>query len=179
MEYLVAISRPSTIIKSKGTNAYCDFRVIHAEHLISRLTQIENNYPKEMTTLKELKRVAKQLVKFHVPFKPNIFETYSIDPNDVRYGVQCPQCMSIPMKKVHGNWYCPACHTSSKLAHFAALSDFYFLYGQNITLGQFSDFLLFPKSKRKSASSILISLSLPSIGSKKGRIYDLTPLIEK
>lgn len=179
MEYLVAISRPSTIIKSKGTNPYSNFRVIHAEHLLSRVTQIENNYPIQITTLKELKRIAKQLVKSHIPYKPNIFDTYSIHPNDVKKGVHCPHCMSIPMEKVHGSWYCHACHTSSKIAHIYALSDFYYLYGQNITLGQFSDFLLFPKSKRKSDSSILISLGLPCVGSKKGRVYDLTPLIEK
>jgi hypothetical protein len=83
------------------------------------------------------------------------------------------------MHKIHGSWYCPVCQTSSKTAHILALSDYYFLYGNTITLSQFSDFLLIPKSKRKSASSFLISLSLPYAGSKKGRVYDLTPLIEK
>lgn len=179
MEYLVAISRSSTIIKSKGSNPYNNFRVVHADHILSRISELEKRYPKEIITTKEIKRIAKQLVKFHVPFKPNIFETYSIDPNDVKKGVQCPQCMTIPLQKVYGSWYCPACHTSSKVAHIPALSDFYFLYGHNITLSQFSDFLLFPKSKRKSASSFLLSLNLPYTGSKKGRVYDLTPLIEK
>lgn len=179
MEYLVAISRSSTIIKSKGSNPYNNFRVVHADHILSRISELEKRYPKEIMTIKETKRIAKQLVKFHVPFKPNIFATYSINPNDVKKGVQCPQCMNIPMQKIHGSWYCSSCHNSSKKAHISALSDFYFLYGHNIKLGQFSDYLLFPISKRKSASSLLISLSLPYFGSKKGRIYDLTPLIEK
>jgi hypothetical protein len=179
LEYIVAISRPSTIIKSKGTNSYSNHRVVHAAHLISRIRDLEKRYPKEITSIKEIKRIAKKLVKYHVPYKPNIFDTYSIHPNDVKNGVQCPQCMAIPMQKVYGSWYCPQCLTSSKFAHIPALSDYYFLYGCKITLSQFSDFLLLPKSKRKSASSFLISLSLPSIGTKKGRVYDLTPLIEK
>jgi hypothetical protein len=179
LEYLVAISRPSTIIKSKGTNSYSNFRVVHAGHLISRIIDLEKRYPKEITTIKEIKRVAKQLVKYHVPFKPNIFDAYSIHPNYVRKGVQCLQCMAIPMQKIYGRWYCPVCQTSSKTAHIPALKDYYFLYGYTITLSQFSDYLLIPKSKRKSASSFLISLSLPCTGSKKGRVYDLTPLIDK
>jgi hypothetical protein len=87
--------------------------------------------------------------------------------------------MAIPMQKIYGRWYCPVCQTSSKTAHIPALKDYYFLYGYTITLSQFSDYLLIPKSKRKSASSFLISLSLPCTGSKKGRVYDLTPLIDK
>lgn len=179
LEYLVAISRPSTIIKSKGTNSYSNFRVVHAAHLISRISDLEKSYPKDLTSIKEIKKIAKQLVKNHVPHKPNILDTYSIHPNDVKNGVQCPQCHAIPMDKVYGSWYCPLCQTSSKTAHIPALSDYYFLYGSTITLSQFSDFLLLPKSKSKSASSFLISLNLPCSGSKKGRVYDLTSLIEK
>ncbi|MBT2639213.1 MULTISPECIES: nuclease-related domain-containing protein [unclassified Bacillus (in: firmicutes)] len=179
LEYLIAISRPSTIIKSKGNNSYNNFRVVQAGHLIARIIDLEKRYLKEITTIKETKRIAKQLVKYHVPFKPNIFDTYSIHPDDVRKGVQCPECKAISMHKIHGSWYCPVCQTSSKTAHILALSDYYFLYGNTITLSQFSDFLLIPISKRKSASSFLISLSLPCAGSKKGRVYDLTPLIEK
>jgi hypothetical protein len=67
----------------------------------------------------------------------------------------------------------------SKTSHILALSDYYFLYGSTITLSQFSDFLLLSKSKSKSASSFLISLNLPCSDSKKGRVYDLTSLIEK
>jgi rubredoxin len=118
-------------------------------------------------------------VKYHVPYKPNIFDIYSIHPKDVKNGVQCPQCQAIPMQKVYGSWYCPLCQTSSKTAHIPALSDYYFLYGSTITLSQFSDFLFLPKSKSKSASSFLFSLNLPCSGSKKGRFYDLTSLIEK
>ncbi|RSD29401.1 nuclease-related domain-containing protein [Mesobacillus subterraneus] len=178
-EYLVVIANSSTIIKSKGSHHHHNFRVVHADLLLSRLIDLEKRYPKGAFDMKEIKRIAKQLVKFHVPFKPNIFDIYSIHPDEIKKGVQCPQCMAIPMRKIHGTWYCPNCHKTSKTAHIHALSDYYFLYGQHITLRQFSDFLLFPSTKTKAASTHLISLNLPFTGTKKGRVYDLTPLIEK
>ncbi len=67
LEYLVAISRPSTIIKSKGNNSYSNFRVVHAAHIISRISDLEKRYPKETTSIKEIKRIAKQLVKYISP----------------------------------------------------------------------------------------------------------------
>lgn len=168
LEYLIALSNSSTIIKSQGTNPHKNMRVVHAAHLIERIRELEKRNPNEIIDEKDAKRIAKQLGKLHVPARPNLLDVHTIHPEEIKPGVQCPNCLSLPMDKVHGTWHCPTCKITSKDVHISALSDYYYLYGSIITLSQFSDFLSLPKSKRKSASNILIALNLPNTGKKKG-----------
>lgn len=178
LEHLVVFSNSSTIIKAQSANSPNNKRIIHAEQVAERINFFEKQYQKEMINGKDVKKIAKQLVKSHSPLFTDILETYSIRSSEIITGVKCPSCSYIPMKRMHGNWQCPSCSFQSKDAHYRSLQDYCLLIGQTITLNQFCDFLLFPYSKRKTASSILISLNLPHKGTKKGRVYDLSPLMK-
>jgi hypothetical protein len=55
----------------------------------------------------------------------------------------------------------------------SAISDYALLFSQTFTLSQFRSFLLIPEYKVKMASTLLVSLTLPHTGAKKGRVYSL------
>jgi hypothetical protein len=120
--------------------------------------------------------MGKQLLKSHTPLLPKTLSAYSIDPIDIKPGVQCPSCFAIPMNRQHGKWFCKKCGCKCKDAHISAITDYSLIFSQTITLSQFRNFPLIPESKVKMASDLLISLNLHHKGTKKGRVSDLSPL---
>ncbi|MEH7442812.1 hypothetical protein V7201_10950 [Bacillus sp. JJ1122] len=178
IEYLVVIAHSTTVIKTHGNSTDKNRRLLHSDQLYERLIEFEKRYYKENLALKEIKKIGKQLLKSHTSLLPKILSAYSIDPLDIKSGVQCPSCYAIPMNRQHGKWFCNNCGCKSKDAHISAITDYSLLFSQTITLSQFRNFLLIPESKVKMASDLLVPLQLPHQGTKKGRVYDLSPILK-
>lgn len=178
IEYLVVIAHSTTVIKTHGNSTDKNRRLLHSDQLYERLIEFEKRYTTENLTLKEIKKISKQLLNSHTPLLPKILSVYSIDPIDIKPGVQCPSCFAIPMNRQHGKWFCKNCGCKSKDAHITAITDYSLIFSQAITLSLFRNFLLIPESKVKMASDLLVSLNLPHKGTKKGRVYDLSPLMK-
>ncbi|WP_423409717.1 nuclease-related domain-containing protein [Heyndrickxia sp. MSNUG] len=178
LEYLVVMTHATTVIKTHGNSTNKNRRLLHSDQLYERLIEFEKRYTNENLTLKEIKKIGKQLLKSHTPLLPKILSAYSIDPFDIKPGVQCPSCLAIPMNRQHGKWFCNNCGCKSKDAHISAITDYSLIFSQTISLSQFRNFLLIPESKVKMASDLLVSLKLPHHGTKKGRVYDLSPLMK-
>ena len=130
---LVVISNPQTIIRTSPEHFNLSHKVIHRDHLPTKINQIESSLKGPTITEKELKKVSRLLLKNHIEADFSILERFQISSDDILKGVICPKCNHLPLARVHGNWYCPQCNSKSKDAHIQALKDYQLLFGSYIT----------------------------------------------
>lgn len=169
IDYLVVISKPSTIIKV-DPNYYLAFqKVLHAHELLNRIEKIRRRYTEEKLTLKERKKLAKLLLKNHDILSYNALEYFQIPETALLTGVHCPSCGALPILRVRGIWQCPKCDVKSKDAHIQALKDYFLLINSSISNQQFRDFVHLQSPN--TAKKMLTSLNLPYSGENKCRKY--------
>jgi hypothetical protein len=173
VEYLVVISKTSTIIETTPDNMQIFDHLIYAESLIDKIEELENKYPNPRLNKKNIATLSETLLKEHLFTIPDILQTYKIPPSQLFTGVQCPCCKKYAMKYISANWLCPNCKCSSKKAHLQALDDFFFLINRTMTRKQFRDFLQIDNDLK--AKYLLRSLNLPFTGTKRGTKYFRPP----
>ncbi|KAB2329093.1 NERD domain-containing protein [Cytobacillus depressus] len=171
IEYLVVISNPSTVIKSDPQNFLAFKTVLHSHELLDRIEKLRKSFLKEKLTQKEIKKVAKLLVKSHTPEKSQVLEKYKLSAFSLNTGVQCPKCRVFPMKRIYGTWFCARCKCKDKTAHYKALLDYCLLVESSITNKQFRKFMQL--SSQDTAQKLLKSMKLAHSGTNKGRVYYL------
>lgn len=169
IEYLVVVSKSSTILKTSNGNYHIYNRVLHADHLEEKVKELEAIYDKPILEKKQIQEITDLLMKNNFPITDNILQQYGIDPSELIKGVQCPNCNSYPMVRKFSTWYCSLCKFTSKKAHIQALNDYFLLINSSISNRAFREFLLI--SSRSIASKLLASMNLPFSGTNKGRIY--------
>lgn len=167
---LVVISNPSTIIETTGNSNHFK-QIIHRTYLTFKMKELEKLYKVERFTKKEMTRLAKKLIKQHVPEKYNILHHFNIRPEEILTGVHCPKCSFLPMTRCYGKWICPSCKYSSKKAYEDSIMDYTLLLRTTITNKQLCDFL--EVTSRTVATKLLRSMNLPHSGNTKGRVYYL------
>ncbi|PGM59166.1 hypothetical protein [Bacillus sp. AFS053548] len=128
-------------------------------------------------TQKEIRRLAKLLIKQHQLLDQNILDKYNIGNNEVLTGVICINCHQFSMVRDKGNWICKNCLYVSKVAHISALVDYFLLIGNSINNKQVRDFLHVPSIYN--ASRLLRKLNLPSSGTKKDKTHYLDELSQQ
>lgn len=169
IETLVVMSNSSAVVKSSSGNEILSKKVIPVKKVISQIEQLSTLYKKELFSDKEIKKIAKQLIKNHQPKQVDVLIQYKISEDEIIPGVQCPNCSVIPMIYKRGKWLCTSCKTESKDAHLKAVEDYLLLVKNSITNKVFRDFLLLPSMNI--ASKLLIKMGFQSRGAKKSREY--------
>ncbi len=169
IEPLVIISSNSTIVKTSTGNERIYKTVIHAEQLPGKLEKLRPFSPSLILTSKEMNKVKRLLLKNHEPLYTSILEQYSISPDEIIRGVQCPECQLYAMSRIHGRWICPACAGESKKAHIRTILDYFLLVGTSVSSQKCRDFLLYDSSRN--IHQLLSSLNLQSSGTTKNRLY--------
>jgi len=172
IESLVVFSNPSAILKTDGNSPITAKKVIRPPALQPKIEEFEKRYPAERITDKELRKLARQLIKKDTPDDTNLLHQFQLTKDELLTGVHCPVCQALPMKREYGTWVCPACSTSARDAHLSALKDYTHLISSDITNRQLRSFLHLPSTS--SASKLLSSLNLPFSGSTKSRVYHLS-----
>lgn len=172
--HLVAISNSSTIIKVSDRSL--NNLIVKGDVLLSRVLQLEETLSNPSFTDKEVKKLSKSLLKNHFPHHPDILKQYSLTPDDLQKGVQCPSCLTFGMDRDKWVWHCPVCQYKSKTAHHKTVKEFFFLISPFIKNQMCREFC--PGVSSKTIKDLLISLNLPHTGTKKGRIYHMPPDIE-
>lgn len=170
----VAISNSSTIIKVSDRSL--NNIIVKGDVLLSRVLQIDDTTSNPNFTDKEVKKLSKSLLKNHTPHYPDILKQYSLTPDDLQKGVQCPSCLSYGMNREKWVWRCPVCGHKSKNAHHKTVKEFFLLISPTIKNQRCREFCSGISSK--TASDLLISLNLPFTGMTNGRIYHMPPDIE-
>lgn len=168
IEHLVIISSPSTIIKTTNGNHVLFNKVLHAEHLLNKINELEQTFKKHQLDKKMIRKLNKLLLKNHTPREENILEWYGLHHKEIITGVQCPKCGKLPMARMYGTWYCRHCHEKNKSAHKQAINDYFLIY-KTINNQQCREFLHL--ESRYTSKKILKSMNLPYTGNQKSRIY--------
>lgn len=168
IEFLVSISNSQAIIRNSGNNHDVRVRVCKTPAVAYKIQSFYDKYKNEILSIKEIRKINKLLLKSHEPYIPDI-SSMNLPMDQVKKGVQCPECQQIGMKKNYGNWICEKCGHLSRDAHIEALRDFFIIFGPAITSRQFSDFLQI--SSIHQSKRLLSALDLDSSGSTKGRVY--------
>jgi hypothetical protein len=170
IEHLVVITNQNTLLQTNNPNSEYIHKVIPSARLLSKINEIRISRKEERLTEKDLKIISRQMMKKHVPSKPEILNTFNISTSDLLNGVLCETCKS-SMFRQKGKWICPECYNSSKNAHVNALMDYALLFDSTITNKQFREFLHIPS--RYMALRLLKDLNLKAEGPKKNRKYHL------
>lgn len=170
IETLVVMTNPRVILDATQNSIYQE-KVIPLSKLSSKLREINQYYKHEHLTLAETRRLASFVASQHQPWKPDVFHRLGLGPGEIRRGVRCPSCRTLPMKWERLRFECSECGLRSAEAYIGALKEFFLLYGDQITNRQFrwwtgveSD----TTAKRK-----LQKLGLKKIGKNKKTIYYL------
>jgi hypothetical protein len=174
IEFLIVISFPTTTFSTIPANASILRKICHAHSLKERIENLEKYRKEEVLSGKTLRKTSRLLVNKHEHKSDDIYQLYVIQENEVLTGVQCPQCLSLPMDYKRGKWFCQRCNLYSKDAHVFALKDYCLLIKPTITNSEFRHFLHLPSCNI--SNKVLSSTKLPCIGSTKGRVYHLDSL---
>jgi Nuclease-related domain len=169
IEYLVAFSSPSTILKTNSRSQAVLKRIVHGYNLLDRLDEIGKAYKKEGIEMKHLRKLCKLILKNHVPSDQDILQKYGLTKSDVITGVQCPNCKAFGMIRMRRKWFCEKCGCYDRDAHIDAVKDYFLLVNSTMSNKQFREFTHL--SSVDMASKLLMRMNLPSSGANKGRVY--------
>ncbi|WP_167577820.1 nuclease-related domain-containing protein [Ammoniphilus sp. YIM 78166] len=169
IEFLVAISNPSTIVQSSTPQS----NLIHVVHLPKRIQLLEAKYKERFITPSFQEKLTELLRERHQPEPSTMHEKYNISPNEIIKGLQCPVCSHFSMLKKQRGWHCLKCKALSKEAHVQAIEDYFLLFNSTLTNQQCRDFLLL--DCRYKAKRILANMNLPTQNNTKGRTYATPP----
>ncbi|SFF86716.1 Nuclease-related domain-containing protein [Halobacillus alkaliphilus] len=166
INYFVVLTSPASYSHpSYGSNSH----VVHLDQLITAFQTLNNVYTSSPLEESDLNRLCDQLMIEYAPYQPFILDRFRLKKSDILQGVICPECSALPMKRLHGRWYCKACHHTSRNAHVEALKDYQFLFGERITNQRASAFLKLDSST--AALQILNEVACEKFGMNKTRYY--------
>ncbi|MED3574727.1 nuclease-related domain-containing protein [Cytobacillus praedii] len=167
IDFLVVISKPSTILKTAHGNTPILQKVLHVQFLLDKIQKLTSK--ETILKHKELKRIARLMVKEHRSETFDILSFYKVIPSEIISGVFCANCMSIQMTRCYGNWICPECKQKDRHAHVRAVEDYFLLFNDTPLSNQrFRDFLHL--TSPYIANRLLLSMNLPFTGSRKDRL---------
>ncbi|MBN8235276.1 NERD domain-containing protein [Halobacillus kuroshimensis] len=171
---------PNVPIYGLVVNSHPTARIDTDNDDLENVIRIET-LPEKISTLMEgrtpilnaspMNRFTTHLLTNHESYFYDYVNFFKLEKEDFKKGVFCPECSSLPMKRMHGRWKCVNCAHISKSAHVAALEDYSLLIGKTITNKQARNFLRVPSP---SAANILLkAMKIKTVGRNKGRIYVL------
>jgi hypothetical protein len=165
-------ANPSTILQAGTNRAQISGKVCFAFELIEKIESLRMVYRDEKIGAKEIKKLCKNLVKYHTPKCYDPLKFYKISPPEVITGVKCPDCFTFGMLRKHGSWICSKCNCKSKDAHVQAIYDYFLLIDSKISNRKCCEFLHL--SSPFIANYLLSTMNLSHSGSNKGRLYSLS-----
>lgn len=168
IDFLVIISKPSTILKTANGNTPILQKVLHVQFLLDKIQKLK--YKETILNHKELKKLSHRMLKEHRPEIFDILTFYKIYPTEILTGVLCSNCVSIQMTRCYGNWICPKCRQKDPHAHVRTVDDYFLIFNDTpLCNRKFRNFLHL--SSPYIANRLLLSMNLPFTGSRKDRLY--------
>ncbi|NHM31541.1 nuclease-related domain-containing protein [Neobacillus terrae] len=169
IEYLVALTNQNAIIKNVTGNHGEQHKLCRGANILEKIGKIEKYIAHDRFTSKDIKKIAKILLKNHTSPDIDILKQFNISKEEIITGVRCPSCSFLPMQNTHGKWSCPSCSGIYKDAYEDAVKDYFLLFGPQITNKEFRWFTHL--YKRNTATRYLSSMELGKSGSNRGSIY--------
>jgi len=145
----------------------CSFEIVRPRYLTKKIRKMHVN--KILLSNDELEKLGEELLLAHRDYihKP-LIDKYSLVTGDIKTGVECPSCQQLGMKRVKKKWICFDGHTSEN-AHLQTLSDYFLIFGKEITNNEFRRF--FHIESKDVATRMLKKMDLLQTGKGRWRKY--------
>lgn len=168
IEYLIAVSNPSTIIKTNPGKEEIFQKILHAEHIPEKILVLTASYEEKSISPYLIQKLTQVIKQEQSPLSIDILEKYDIHPSEILQGTFCPFCYTLPMQRIQANWYCPTCKSVSKNAHEQSILEYLYLF-DSMTNKQCRQFL--DVSSIQTCTCLLEKMNLPSTGKGKSKVY--------
>ena len=96
---------------------------------------------------------------------------YSIDPLEIKTGIECANCGFLGIKKTIRNWICPSCRKFTKSPTKKTMRDYFLIYKETINNQECRRF--FHLENKHAASRILTNSQLIKTGQAKNTKYTM------
>ncbi|WP_144512424.1 nuclease-related domain-containing protein [Bacillus sp. FJAT-22090] len=147
-------------------------RILYKNEIIPYLLQLQKKSP--ILNDEEMENVKNILLNKNTPFTYfPLTKYFSINPNELLRGVECPECHYVGMRKIKRTWECPKCGQKDIHAYKEALASYFLIYKNSITNKECRDFLKL--NNRHEATRILSNENLIKVGNKKSTYYKMKP----
>jgi hypothetical protein len=174
IESLVIISNPNSKVMSIPKNMNISKFVTHSANLLARFHAYQKNYPKEIITKKDIKKLSRLLLKHHSQTDQDLFKKFNISADDLIKGVACPECFKIPMIRARRKWFCQNCGHYCSNAHIETLKEYALLISPTLPIHDCCDFLQI--SSRHLAKHLLNDLNISATKIGKYKVFHLNEL---
>jgi hypothetical protein len=170
IDYLVAMTNPHSVFHIIQNGHPVAKKICANAGLTWEIDNLEEQYNKELITEKELRKIAKALLKANTPLQPSeILQQYGISISELLTGVHCPICEFLALIYQRGKWYCPKCKKVYNDAHMDAVNDYFLLIGPKITNLEFRKWVHLKNPDM--ATKKLRELKLATSGVTRDRVY--------
>ncbi|TMW72204.1 nuclease-related domain-containing protein [Alteribacter natronophilus] len=178
IEYLVIM--PNSSCELRFHENYKEYkRVIRLPSLEQNLISFDTFHKRSSGIPKsDINLLDERLLAEHCPPASHGITRYALQEDEIKKGIHCPQCRSIPMIRKKCTWHCPFCDyfSSAKIPGRETLMDYFLLVNDTINNRQVRDFCLVDTPRQ--ARNLLRGLNLEYCGSTKGRVYLLRGLFD-
>lgn len=171
IEKIVVYTNPKMLLKNQSNDKSLSEKVMHKEKILSKIDEFAATHTSKCLTENQLMELSYQLTSAHTPKEEKVMEKYDVYFEELRKGVICPKCKSMPMRWHKAKWFCEHCHKVSKTAHKHALSDYALLISDYINNRQARELLQL--ESLYVAKRLLQKECIEQFGVKSGRKYKL------
>jgi hypothetical protein len=171
IDFLVASTNPRSSYTILQPEHPCAKKICNSAGLTWKIDDLEEIYKREILTEKEIRRIAKALIKAHTPLPASdILGQYELTVYDFRIGVFCPECEYAFLRYHCGKWHCVKCNKRfGDEVLIEAVDDYLLVISPRMTNSEFRGFV--GLEDRVIASKKLRKMNLQVNGSNKGRYY--------
>lgn len=169
VDFGVVMCNKRSILKTNPRREVIFEKVFKAHHILKYVQEMERTYTEEILSQKDLAKIKRVLIKNNTPPRRLFMDRYLDSLKDIRTGVHCPNCFTIPMKRVNRKWHCTSCGVFSRDAHLETLRDYFLLVDSKISNKSFREFMQLSSSYV--SSRMLADTQFPSSGATKDRLY--------
>jgi hypothetical protein len=170
-ECLVVMTNPNSFVKAISNPSMVERYVTKGIGLTQKMEMLIKRYPKDVMTVKDLRKTAASLIKSNDPLQTSPLQGLNIQYEHLQKGVYCSKCESMSFKRFRSIWKCVICNSISKDTHLNDLEDFFLLVKPTISVSELKDFL--GLDHISTARRIVQSLQSNYVGRTKGRQYTL------
>ncbi|WP_458026122.1 nuclease-related domain-containing protein [Pseudalkalibacillus sp. Hm43] len=170
----VVIANERAKIVSRNNETLLAKKVIRNTKILNTINDLHHIHKKQVLRKKDLQKLKDLIIRLHTPHNPDLMTKLNIRKEELLTGVQCPQCLEIPMNRARNKWICPQCNTTSTNAHINALRDYFILFEEEISNKQMRDYLHI--QSKTTCQRFISSLKLNPQGTYRNRTYQLHSL---
>lgn len=171
IHFYVVISNPQTLVETQGRDLLSyKKRIIRARRFPHLLQTLKHSNARPTWSNDDRDMFIKMIAKENSPYNGSVMKKYGIKLSNLQWGVECPACSKLGMKRRRDHWQCE-CGRKSNDAHKKLLMDYALLLGPEITNATFRQIAFI--DSEYIARRLLIENCRSNFGNTKNRRYHI------